>query len=173
MHSHILLLVCLVPLFAIGLVILAVAVATASAEIRHRRYLAGGIDLVDADMTQEQFGQYLMSYFEHSGDAVSIVSQSDTGLTFIANGNSEQRFIFAKRSRNGVPDEEIGHALDSARALQVKEVIIVTDSVLSQKMDEQAKADGITVWDREKLIPVMGKANARQFALSAIENHPV
>ena len=173
MHSHILLLVCLVPLFAIGLVILAVAVATASAEIRHRRYLAGGIDLVDADMTQEQFGQYLMSYFEHSGDAVSIVSQSDTGLTFIANGNSEQRFIFAKRSRNGVPDEEIGHALDSARALQVKEVIIVTDSVLSQKMDEQARADGITVWDREKLIPVMGKANARQFALSAIENHPV
>ena len=163
----------LVPLLAIGLVVLAVAYATVSAEIRHRRYLAGGIDLVDADMTQEQFGQYLMGYFKHFGDAVSIVSQSEAGYIFIASCNSKQRFIFAKRSRNGVPDEEVSKALGSARALQIKEVTIITNSGLSRKMDEQVKSDGITVCDREKLIPLMGKANARQFALSAIENHPV
>ena len=174
MRGHVLLLVCLVPLFVIGLVILAVAVATASAEIRHRHYdLAGGIDLVDAGMTQEQFGHYLMSYFEHLGNAVSVVSQSETEFIFIAQCNSKQRFVFAKRSRNGVPDEEVSNALCSAKALQIEEVTIVTNSVLSRQMDEQAKADGVTIWDHEKLIPLMGKANARQFAMSAIENHPV
>ena len=174
MHDHLLLLVCLVPLFVIGLVILAVAVATASAEIRHKRYLAGGIDMVDADMTQEQFGQYLMCYFENRGYTVSVVSLSEAeGFSFIAGRNGQQRFVFAKRSRNGVPDQQVLQALAEAAASQLKDITIVTNSVLSRTMDERVKSQGVKVWDRELIIPYLGRANARRFAEEAIKKYPV
>jgi HJR/Mrr/RecB family endonuclease len=174
MHTGLLhLLFWLVPLLVVCLVLLSVGYATVSAEVRHRRYLAGGIDLVDS-MTQEQFGQYLMSYFEASGHTVSLVSQDEAaGTRFITSIDDERRFIFAKRARNGVPDAEVAHALDSARATTIRDILIVTNSVLFRNMDGQVKAQGVKVWDREKLISYMGKAGARKFALQAIECHPL
>ncbi len=123
-------------------------------------------------MTQEQFGTYLLSYFKHKGHVVTISKQDEaTGTMLIAGRNGQQRLIFAKRSRNGVSDAEVAHALDYAKTAKAKRILIITNSVLSRLKDEEVKKQGVEVWDREKLIPYMGKASARQFALQAIENH--
>ncbi len=79
----------LVPLIAIGLVVLAVAYATASAEIRQKRYLAGGIDLVD-EMTQEQFGTYLLGYFKDRSYDVTISKQDEAMGTLLIAGKNGQ-----------------------------------------------------------------------------------
>jgi len=158
----------LVPLFVIGLYLFAFVTMIISVQIRNRRYLAGGIDLVD-EMTQKQFGDYITSYLEHSGYSVSLVRQDEEiGTALLATKNGRERFIFAKRSRGGVSDEEVANALDLARAATAGEVQIITNSLLSRSKREQVKKQGVTVWDREKLIPYMGKAGARRFALQAL-----
>ncbi len=160
----------LVPLSAIGLFALAVAYATASAGMRHRRYIAGGLDLVDADMTQEQFGRYLSGYFRSTSHNVSILQQSEaTGTLFLVEKDGQQRVVYAKRSRNGVSDAEVTQALEDART-DASSLLIVTNSVLSWHKNDEVKKQGVEVWDREKLIPYMGKAGARRFALQAIES---
>ncbi len=160
----------LVPLFAVGLYLLVFAMMVASVQLRNRRYLDGGIDLVDK-MTQEQFGTYLLSYFKHKGYDVTISRQDEaTGTLLIARKNGQQRIVFAKRSCNGVSDAEVVQALDYAKAAETR-MLIVTNSILSRFKDEEVKKQGVEVWDREKLIPYMGKAGARKFALQAIENH--
>ena len=158
----------LVLLFVIGLYLFAFVTMIISVQIRNRRYLAGGIDLVD-QMTQKQFGNYVSSYFEHSGYTMSLVRQDEaTGTALLAVKKGRERFIFAKRSLGGVSDEEVANALDLARTATAGEVQIITNSLLSRSKDEQVKKQGVTVWDREKLIPYMGKAGARKFALQAL-----
>jgi len=158
----------LVPAFALGFYLLVFVMMLVSVQVRNRRYLAGGIDLVD-EVTQKQFGDYITSYLEHSGYSVSLVRQDEEiGTALLATKNGRERFIFAKRSRGGVPDEEVANALALARTATAGEVQIITNSLLSRSKDEQVKKQGVTVWDREKLIPYMGKAGARKFALQAL-----
>ena len=170
MRSAILFLL-LIPLSVIGLFLLAFAVSTTTANRRHKNYLTGGIDLVD-DMTQAQFGRYLANYFQNFGYNVSILRQDEeTGVAFITSKAGQKRFVFAKRSRTGVSDSDVTEALNLAKAAEIAQVLIITNSVLSRNMDEQLKKQGMSVWDREKLIPYMGKVGARKFALQAIESH--
>lgn len=158
----------LLVLFIAGVFALCAIVAMATAGKRRTRYLAGGIDLVD-EMTQKQFGQYLTNYFQHSGYAVTLISQGENfGTTLLLQSNDEKRYVFAKRSARGVPDSEVLHALNIAGGLGIKNILLVTNCVLFRNMNTQVKEQGVGVWDRETLIPLMGKAAAKKFAVQAI-----
>lgn len=158
----------LLVLFIVGVFALCAVVAMATAGHRRTRYLAGGIDLVD-EMTQQQFGQYLTNYFQHSGYAVTLISQDENfGTTLLLQSNNEKRYVFAKRSPRAIPESEVLQALNTAGGLGVKNILLVTNCVLFRNMDTQVKEQGVIVWDRETLIPLMGKAGARRFAVQAI-----
>lgn len=165
---HLLLFFLLLLVFVVGVFALLAILAMATTGIRHKRYLAGGIDLVD-EMTQEQFGKYLGGYFEHDGYTITLLSYDEvSGAALLVCRDSEKRFVFAKRSRRGVPDTEVTDALNTAETMKATDRLIVTNCVLFRDMDQKVKKQGVTVWDREMLIPLMGKAKARRFAVQAI-----
>ena len=165
---HLLLFFLLLLVFVVGVFALFVMFAMATTGKRQTNYLDGGIDLVD-EMTQEQFGRYLTGYFEHDGYAVTPLSQDEVlGTTLLLYKSNEKRFVFAKRSRRAVPDTEVTHALNTTNAAQATDRLIVTNCVLFRDMDKTVKEQGVTVWDRERLIPLMGKAKAKRFAVQAI-----
>lgn len=165
---HLLLFFLLLLVFVVGVFALLVMFAIVTTGKRQTNYLDGGINLVD-EMTQEQFGQYLTGYFEQTGYAVTLLAQDEAfGTTLLVCKKNEKRFVFAKRSENGVPDMEVVHALQTADDAKATGKLIVTNSVLFRDMDKKVKEQGVTVWDRERLIPLMGKAKARRFAVQAI-----
>ncbi len=125
---------------------------------RLRRSVQHGIEEIDR-MNGQEFEEYLEALFTHLGYRVERTRYvGDYGADLIVYKDRVRQVIQAKRYKGKVGPKAIGDALRARGNYHCSAAMVVTNSRFTRQAIEEARANGVTLWDREQLVQALKTA---------------
>jgi restriction system protein len=122
---------------------------------QYRRLLASGIYEIDR-MDGRTFEQYLAALFMQLGHEVELTQYvGDYGADLVTRKDGVRTVVQAKRYRGKVGVKAIQEAVAAKGYYRCAEAMVVTNSTFTNQAVALAKANGVTLWDRERLIKAL------------------
>jgi restriction system protein len=141
------------PLWAILVAIAAVKLAVRLHD--QRRLARSGIAEIDR-MDGPTFEQYLEVLFERLGFAVVRTrSVGDYGADLVVRKDGVRTIIQAKRHQRRVGVKAVQEAVAAKGYYGCSEAMVVTNSYYTKQAAELARANGVILWDRRRLVEAL------------------
>lgn len=117
----------------------------------HRR-AQSGIDDIDR-MTGREFERYLEALFTKLGYKVELTPYvGDYGADLVVRKEGAKTVVQAKRRKGRVGPKAIGEVLRAKGNYRCSAAVVVTNSSFTRQAVQEARANGIELWDRDALI---------------------
>lgn len=146
----------LIGLWPLWLFVGAVALARFTAWLWRERELArSGIREID-EMDGRTFERRLVVLFRGLGYAVEHVGRrGDYGADLVVAGNGERMVIQAKRWSRNVGVKAVQEANAAPAMHECSRAMVVTNRYFTQAARRLAKANGVELWDRDRLVKAL------------------
>ena len=155
----------LLQLWPLWLVLLAAfAIRIALYLRRYRRLLRSGIAEIDR-MTGAVFEQYLALLFRQHGYRVEHTGRAgDYGADLVISKGGVRTIVQAKRYRRNVNLKAVQEAVAAKAMYGCTHAMVVTNSGFARSAHTLARANGVELWDRDKLISMIltGRRNVQK-----------
>lgn len=131
----------------------------ARTEFKNKKLIKSGIDMVDK-MSGEEFEIFLLAHFKKLGYHVQTTPKtSDYGADLILTKNREKIVVQAKRWSYKVGIEAVQQVLGAKSYYGASKCLVVTSNLFTPNAKTLANSSKVELWDRNKLLEVMYKAN--------------
>jgi restriction system protein len=141
---------------------LIVAFNLIGADRRRRRLARSGIGDIDR-MSGREFEAYLALLFRRYGYTVKQTGKTgDYGADLVISKDGQRTAIQAKRYKRNVGIDAVQQVVAAKKVYDCQGAIVVTNSAYTQAARNLAVANGVVLWDREKLISAMLRAQSAQ-----------
>lgn len=131
---------------------------------RNGRLVASGIDIVDK-MTGEEFEKFLLAHFKKLGYQGNLTpATADYGADLVLESDGRKVVAQAKRWKCTVGIEAVQQIVGAIKHYDATEGMVITSSTFTENAYKLAKSNGVELWDRDKLVEVMGNANRKELA---------
>jgi len=115
------------------------------------------IKKIDA-MTGEQFERYLKTYFEAEGYRASLTRRTgDFGADLVLKKGRSKIVVQAKRYNGSVGLAAVQEAVAAVKYYGANKAMVITNSRFTKGAKDLARANSITLWDRNILLKKMAK----------------
>jgi restriction system protein len=122
---------------------------------RKQRLIKYGIGDID-QMDGKTFEQYLEALFERMGYHVERTRYvGDYGADLITRKNGVKTVVQAKRYKRSVGLKAVQEAVAAKGMYGCTEAMVVTNSTFTRQAIELARANRVTLWNRERLIEAL------------------
>lgn len=133
---------------------------------KRKELINSGVDKVDS-MSGEDFEDFLMAHFIKLGYKVEgTPTTGDYGADLVVSKDSKRIVIQAKRWKRNVGIEAVQQVIGSIKYYKATGGMVITNSYFTPNAENLAKANGIELWDRDKLIKVMKSNSGMKIANS-------
>lgn len=123
--------------------------------IERRRILASGINRIDK-MTGVEFERYLAELFRQLGYSVSQTRiTGDYGADLLLLKDGMKSVVQAKRYKKKLDQTPVREAVASKAYYNCQTAFVVTNSTFTRAAYELARVNGVSLWDRNRLISVI------------------
>ena len=140
--------------------------------VRNQKYLSSGIDIVDK-MSGKEFEEFLSAHFKKMGYSVKLTPASnDYGCDLIIKNNDTKTVVQAKRYKTKVGIKAVQEIIAAVNFYNANNSMVVTNNYYTNNAKALAKSSNVELWDRDKLIDVMSKADARVEAKKISDESP-
>jgi restriction system protein len=128
--------------------------------IRQRRLARSGIREIDA-MDGRTFERYLETVFRRLGYKVELTKyRGDFGADLVVRKDGRRIAVQAKRYSKNVGVKAVQEAVAAKGYYDADEAMVVTNGHYTRQAAELARKNGVTLWDRERLISVLLESKA-------------
>lgn len=104
-------------------------------------------------MTGRQFEEFLAHYFNELGYSTTLTPQSgDYGIDIIIEARFEKIGVQVKCYQGKVTNSAVQEAVAGVRHYGLDKAMVITNNYFQPSAIELAKDNGVTLWDRDKLI---------------------
>lgn len=123
---------------------------------RRRRLLRSGIDVVD-NMTGTAFDEYALAHFQHLGYSGHLAARTEEhGADLILQKDGKRAVVQTKRWKSSVGADVIEQIIGAIKYYGADKGIVFTNSSFTESAKVLAESKGIELWDRTKLIELIG-----------------
>lgn len=130
--------------------------------LKMKRVKRSDIKTVDV-MTGDQFEEFLVMLFKILGYSAKKTKKTrDQGADVILHVHGVRIVVQAKRERNKISNSAIQQVVASKAIYAATEAWVVTNSYYTDPAKELAKANGVKLWDRDRLIAELSKINLKK-----------
>lgn len=125
------------------------------------KYLNSGIEIVDK-LQGEEFEDFLLAHFQNLGyDAEKTSKTNDYGADLILKKAGKKTVVQAKRWVSKVGIAAIQEVFGAKSYYKADNCIVVSNNYFTPNAINLAKASNVELWDRNKLLDIMGKTNGK------------
>ena len=129
---------------------------------KERQYLTSGINIVD-NLKGKEFEEFLLSHFKNLGYKGELTPvTNDYGADLILKKDGEKIVVQAKRYSNKVGIEAVQQIIGAKEYYKATKGMVVTNSFFTPNAVKLASSSNIELWDRNKLLNILFKLNARE-----------
>lgn len=121
---------------------------------KRKYYLTSSIGRIDR-MTGAQFEEYLCEHFKKRGYSVKLTPQTnDYGADLVIEKGSVKTVVQAKRYNTKVSNKAIQEIVGAMGYYKANSAMVITNSFFTKNAYALAAANGVELWDRNKLIEI-------------------
>ena len=126
---------------------------------KRKYYLTSSIGRIDR-MTGAQFEEYLCEHFKKHGYSVKLTPQTnDYGADLVIEKGSVKTVVQAKRYNTKVSNKAIQEIVGAMGYYKANNAMVITNSFFTKNAYALASANGVELWDRNKLIEIFSVKN--------------
>src|SRR5512135_2228643 len=136
---------------------------------RRKALLESGIDKIDT-MSGEEFEELLLAHYINFGYTGRTTPKTgDYGADLVLEKDNQRIVVQAKRWKNVVGIEAVQQIIGAIKYYGAVKGMVVTNSVFTENVHELARANGVELIDREKLIEFMRKSQGKNISKASPE----
>jgi restriction system protein len=129
---------------------------------KNKKYLSSGITIVD-NLKGIEFEEFLLAHFKNLGYKGELTSiTNDYGADLILKKDCKKIVVQAKRYSNKVGIEAVQQIIGAKEYYKADKGIVITNNYFTPNAVKLASSTNIELWDRNKLLNVFYKSNARE-----------
>ncbi|MFH1891864.1 MAG: restriction endonuclease, partial [Candidatus Zixiibacteriota bacterium] len=111
------------------------------------------------ELTPFQFEDFLADLFNHlKYDVIKTSRTGDQGADLILIKNDKRMVVQVKKYSGAVDNSAVQQVVASKPYYEAEEALVVTNSTFTPGAIELAKSNGVILWDKEKLMSMVSKA---------------
>lgn len=146
------------------IIIGAIFIAVIVKDIKKRKYLESGIDVVDK-MDGSEFEKFLSAHFKNLGYKVSLTPDTnDYGADLVLTKDATKTVVQAKRYKDKVGIAAVQEITAAINYYKADKGIVISNSFFTKNAYALAEKNNIELWNREKLMKIMSKSNGKVLA---------
>ena len=143
------------------IIIGAIFIAVIVKDMKKRKYLGSGIDVVDK-MDGSEFEKFLSAHFKNLGYKVSLTPDTnDYGADLILTKDATKTVVQAKRYKDKVGIAAVQEITAAINYYKANKGIVISNSFFTKNAYALAEKNNIELWNREKLMHIMSKSNGK------------
>ena len=121
---------------------------------KNKKYMRSDLRKIDK-MTGREFEEYLVVQFKKLGYKVILTAESgDYGADLVIERNGKRTIIQAKRYDGNVGNSAVQEVVAALGYYDADDGIVVSNSYFTANAKILANANGVELWDRDKIIKV-------------------
>ena len=142
--------------------IIAMGIIYIKSSILKEKYINSGIDTIDK-FSGEEFERFLLAHFKNLGYKGELTPKTnDYGADLALSKAGSKVVVQAKRWTNAVGIKAIQEIIGAKEYYKADSCLVVTNNYFTPNAIKLAASSNVELWDRDKLIEIMAKANGKE-----------